>query len=68
METLADAIEKKIPRLLEEAAELVEKAATLKDNAASEFESLSGFNKVSAIAKTVTASANASKLPGFIKN
>jgi hypothetical protein len=41
MEMLADAITEKIPKILKEASELAEKAASVKDNAVGEIQALS---------------------------
>lgn len=67
LDSIENAVEHKIPRILEETEELAQKAVSLKDNAASEFESLDGFAKVTAMAKTAKLMSEVPKIPAFIK-
>jgi hypothetical protein len=63
MDMLDDAVFKKIPRIVEEIAELAPKGERLKDEAGSEFDALNGFEKAKAIARTVKMATTVSKLP-----
>ena len=67
MDTLDDAIFKKLPRIVEEIAELAPKAERLKDEAAGDFEALGGFEKAKAIARTVSVAGTCSRLPNELK-
>ena len=67
IDALVDAIEEKLPKIIEEITELSDKVATLKDNAADEFEALSDWDKVQAVSKTVKLVADLPKIPAYIK-
>ena len=67
LDEIGDAFEDKVPRLLQEAEDLAGRAAYLSDNAASEFDALSGMNKISAVAKTASIVSKVPAIVDFIK-
>ena len=62
-EEVGDAFEVKVPRLVQEATELAEKAGSLKDNASKEFEALAGFKMMESISKTTKLVGEVPKIP-----
>lgn len=67
MNVLSDAVEDKLPNIVEEMVNLGGKATRVKDEAASEFEALDAFHKTTAIAKTVTIVADTPKIVNHMK-
>lgn len=67
LDEIGDAFEDKVPRLLLEAEDLAGRAAYLSENAASEFDSLSSMDKISAIAKTASIVSKVPAIVDFMK-
>jgi Mor family transcriptional regulator len=64
LDEIGDAFEDKVPRLLLEVEDLAGRAAYLSENAAGEFDALSGLDKISAVAKTAQI---VSKVPAIVE-
>lgn len=67
IDILVDAIEEKLPALINDIMRLVDKADTLRSNASDEFDELGDWGKVKAIAKTLKLLADLPKIPAYLK-
>ena len=67
IDAISDAFEEKLPRILEEMEKLAERAINLQAEAASEFDALSEFGKMQAMAKCVKFVSDVPKIPAYMK-
>lgn len=67
MNVLSEAVEDKLPAIIEEITILGDRAANLRESASHEFEALDGFHKVTAIGKTGVIIADTPKIVSHMK-
>jgi len=67
IDEINDCFEEKMPRIVQEMGELADRAVNLQAEAASEFDAMNEFSKMSSIAKCVKFVSDVLKIPAYMK-